>query len=56
VIGDKGARIKEIGQRARSELEKLLERRIHLFLNVKERAGWDDERSRLRAIGLDDVG
>jgi GTP-binding protein Era len=56
LIGDKGARIREIGQRARAELEKLLERRIHLFLNVKERAGWDDERSRLRAIGLDDVG
>jgi GTP-binding protein Era len=25
-----------------------------LFLNVKERGGWDDERARLRAIGLDD--
>ncbi len=56
LIGDKGARIREIGSRARSELEKLLERRIHLFLNVKERAGWDEERGRLRALGLDDPG
>jgi len=52
LIGDGGARIKEIGRRAREELTKLLERRVHLFLNVKERPGWDEERARLRAIGL----
>jgi GTP-binding protein Era len=56
VIGDKGARVKEIGRRARSELEALLERRVHLFLNVKERSGWDEERARIRAIGLEDIG
>lgn len=56
LIGDGGSRVKEIGRRARSELEKLLERRVHLFLNVKERQGWDEERARLRAIGLDDAG
>ncbi len=56
IIGDKGARVKEIGRRARTELEKLLERRIHLFLNVKERSGWDEERARIRAIGLEDIG
>lgn len=56
LIGEKGARIREIGARARAELEKLLERHIHLFLNVKERAGWDEERGRLRALGLDDPG
>lgn len=56
LIGDGGTRVKEIGRRARSELEKLLERRVHLFLNVKERQGWDEERARLRAIGLDDAG
>ncbi|MXP62005.1 GTPase Era [Roseomonas sp. M0104] len=56
IIGDGGARVKEIGRRARGELEKLLERRVHLFLNVKERQGWDEERARLRAIGLDDAG
>jgi GTP-binding protein Era len=56
LIGDGGSRVKEIGRRARAELEKLLERRVHLFLNVKERQGWDEERARLRAIGLDDAG
>ena len=54
LIGDKGARIKTIGARARVHLAELLDRPIHLFLNVKERAGWDEERARLRAIGLDD--
>ena len=54
LIGEKGSRVREIGARARSQLEALLERRVHLFLNVKERAGWDEERARLRAIGLDE--
>jgi GTP-binding protein Era len=54
LIGEGGARIKSIGAKARGELGRLLERKVHLFLNVKERSGWDDERARLRAIGLDD--
>ena len=54
LIGQGGARIREIGARARAQLEQLLERRVHLFLNVKERAGWDEEGARLRAIGLED--
>jgi GTPase len=55
LIGEKGARIKSIGARARADLAGLLDRPVHLFLNVKERAGWDEERARLRAIGLDDA-
>ena len=56
LIGEKGSRIRAIGQSARIELTKLLERPVHLFLNVKEREGWDEERARIRAIGLDDAG
>jgi GTP-binding protein Era len=56
LIGDKGARIREVGRRARAELEALLERRVHLFLNVKDRARWDEERARIRALGLEDQG
>jgi GTP-binding protein Era len=56
LIGDGGARIREIGKRARIELTQLLERPIHLFLNVKDRPGWDEERSRIRALGLEDEG
>lgn len=53
LIGNKGNRIKAIGARARLELMSLLERPVHLFLNVKQRSGWDEEGARLRAIGLD---
>ena len=56
LIGERGQKIKAIGARARAELETLLERKVHLFLNVKQRAGWDEEMARLRAIGLEDSG
>jgi GTPase len=56
LIGDKGSKIKAIGARARQDLAGLLDRPVHLFLNVKERKGWDEEGARLRAIGLDDPG
>lgn len=54
LVGEGGSRIREIGARARTELAGLLERPVHLFLNVKGRPGWDEERARLRAIGLDE--
>ncbi|HTI02161.1 MAG TPA: GTPase Era [Acidisoma sp.] len=54
LIGAGGARIKEIGARARVELTKLFDRKVHLFLTVKERAGWDEKTQHLRALGLDD--
>ena len=56
LIGDKGSRIREIGRLARLELTKLLERPVHLFLNVKEKPDWDETAARIRAIGLEDAG
>ena len=56
LIGDKGSRIREIGRLARMELIKLLERPVHLFLNVKEKPDWDETAARIRAIGLEDAG
>jgi len=53
LIGEGGRRIRDIGARARQELAGLLDRPVHLFLNVKERPGWDEETARLRAIGLE---
>jgi GTP-binding protein Era len=53
ILGESGARIKSIGSKARAELERLLERKVHLFLHVKDRPGWDEETARLRALGLD---
>jgi GTP-binding protein Era len=56
LIGAKGARIKDIGTRARLELTRLLEQPVDLFLRVNERPGWDEEAARLRAAGLNDPG
>jgi len=53
VLGDKGTRIKAIGARARAELERLLERRVHLFLFVKVRENWIEDPERFAALGLD---
>jgi GTP-binding protein Era len=53
VLGDRGRRIKEIGARARAELEAMLQRRVHLFLFVKVRENWGEDRERFAALGLD---
>jgi GTP-binding protein Era len=53
VLGKGGQRIKQIGQAARSELETLLERRVHLMLFVKVRENWVDDPERYRDLGLD---
>ncbi len=52
-IGEGGAVVKAIGAAARKELEHALERRVHLFLNVKVRENWAEERARFEAMGLD---
>ncbi|HEX8193086.1 MAG TPA: GTPase Era [Allosphingosinicella sp.] len=53
VLGKGGARIKEIGAKAREELAKLLGRKVHLFLHVKVNPKWEDDRGLYREIGLD---
>ena len=53
VLGKGGARIKEIGARARAELSGIMGRPVHLYLHVKVRPGWDDERDVYREMGLD---
>ena len=53
VLGKGGAQIKAIGAAARQELEKLLERQVHLFLFVKVREDWPDDRQRYNDLGLE---
>ncbi|UVO49998.1 GTPase Era [Sphingomonas sp. SUN019] len=53
VLGKGGARIKEIGARARAELGTLLDRQVHLYLHVKVKPGWDEDRDTYKDIGLD---
>jgi GTP-binding protein Era len=53
LLGHKGETIKVIGQLARTELEAFLERRVHLFLQVKVRPNWLEEAERYSEMGLD---
>ena len=53
VLGRDGVRIKTIGSRARRQLGEMLERPVHLFLHVKVREDWAEDRARYRALGLD---
>ena len=52
-LGPKGATIKAVGQAARAEIKAFLGREVHLFLTVKVRPGWLEERERYGEIGLD---
>jgi len=53
VLGKGGQTIKVIGQLARADMEKYFERRVHLFLFVKVREHWAEDKERLRMMGLD---
>lgn len=53
VLGKNGQTIKDIGKRAREELSRMLERKVHLFLFVKVRENWASDPERLRAMGLE---
>jgi len=53
VLGKGGTRIREIGAKARVELAVLLDRPVHLYLHVKVKPDWDEDRALYRDIGLD---
>jgi GTPase len=52
LIGAGGSRIKEIGQAARLELERLLGRRVYLELFVRVQEEWTRHEARLKEFGL----
>lgn len=56
VIGKNGATLKDIGARARADMEAAFGHRVHLFLFVKVREGWAEEPARLREMGLEMPG
>ena len=53
VLGKGGARLREIGSKARAELSELLGKKVHLFLHVKVRPEWEEDRTLYKDIGLD---
>jgi GTP-binding protein Era len=55
VIGDKGARMKQIGTDARLDMQTLFDCKVMLKLWVKIKAGWSDSERALKSLGYDDT-
>ncbi len=51
VIGQGGQMIKEIGTKARKEIEAMTERKVYLELRVKVQKNWRDDINTLRLLG-----
>ncbi|SEP88932.1 GTP-binding protein Era [Azotobacter beijerinckii] len=51
IIGEKGERIKRIGQDARQDMEVLFDSKIMLNLWVKVKGGWSDDERALHSLG-----
>lgn len=54
VIGNKGERLKTIGQEARRDMESLFEQKVFLESWVKVKSGWADDERALRSLGYGD--
>jgi GTP-binding protein Era len=53
VLGRNGQTLKWIGQKAREELQEILERPVHLFLHVKVDERWAENRALYAQFGLE---
>ncbi len=53
LIGQKGARLKEISTQARLDMEKLFDGPVYLEIWVKVKSGWADNEAGLRAYGYE---
>jgi GTP-binding protein Era len=53
VLGRGGRMIKAIGSQARSEIGRMVEAPVHLFLFVKVRESWSEDRERYHAMGIE---
>lgn len=54
LIGEKGDRLKKIGQQAREDMQVLFDSKIMLKTWVKVKSGWSDDERALRSLGYDD--
>lgn len=54
IIGEKGERIKRIGQDARRDMEILFDSKVMLNLWVKVKGGWSDDERALHSLGYRD--
>ena len=55
LIGERGARIKQVGQQARADMEALFDCHVMLSTWVKVKTGWSDDERALRSLGFDDL-
>lgn len=53
IIGKGGQTLKWIGEASRTELTDILDRKVHLFLHVKVKENWAEERGTYSDLGLD---
>ncbi len=53
ILGKRGETAKRIGALAREEMQRVFERKVHLFFFVKVRPDWADDPERYREMGLD---
>jgi GTP-binding protein Era len=54
IIGDKGERLRHIGQEARVDMERLFDSKVMLRLWVKVKRGWADSDRALKSLGMND--
>jgi GTP-binding protein Era len=54
IIGDKGDRLRSIGQDARIDMERMLDNKVMLRLWVKVKRGWADSERALKSLGMND--
>ena len=52
IIGDKGQKLKKIGEAARSDIENLIQEKVMLKIWVKVRNGWSNSDDMLKNFNL----
>lgn len=55
MIGDKGDRLRSIGQEARVDMERMFDCKVMLRLWVKVKRGWADSDRALKSLGMNDL-
>ena len=53
VIGEGGAKLREIGRLARTDVAAMLGKRVHLEVWVRVRRGWSDDVKALKTLGYE---
>ena len=53
VIGEKGAKLREISRLARTEIAQILDKKVYLEVWVRVRKGWGDDAKILKTLGYD---